>query len=76
MVADLAGSVAIVTGGGRGIGRVLATGLAQPGAAVGLVARSADQLAETAHATGDAAAARLGRGAGRLLCSRRDRRGS
>jgi NAD(P)-dependent dehydrogenase (short-subunit alcohol dehydrogenase family) len=46
---QLDGSVAIVTGGGRGIGRVLAAGLAQAGAAVGLVARSADQLAETAR---------------------------
>jgi acyl-CoA synthetase (AMP-forming)/AMP-acid ligase II/NAD(P)-dependent dehydrogenase (short-subunit alcohol dehydrogenase family) len=57
----LAGSVALVTGGGRGLGRVLARALAEAGAAVGLVARSSDQLARSValieEAGGRAAAA-------------------
>jgi NAD(P)-dependent dehydrogenase (short-subunit alcohol dehydrogenase family) len=44
---QLAGSVALVTGGGRGVGRVLARALAGAGAAVGLLARSSDQLTES-----------------------------
>jgi NAD(P)-dependent dehydrogenase (short-subunit alcohol dehydrogenase family) len=44
---QLAGSVALVTGGGRGVGRVLARALAGAGAAVGLIARSSDQLTES-----------------------------
>jgi NAD(P)-dependent dehydrogenase (short-subunit alcohol dehydrogenase family) len=39
--------VALVTGGGRGIGRGIALGLANAGWAVAVTARSEDQLAET-----------------------------
>lgn len=44
---QLAGQVAIVTGGGRGFGREIARALAKEGVKVAVVARSADQLAET-----------------------------
>ena len=44
---ELAGRVALVTGGGRGLGQVFAQALAQAGAVVAVAARSADQLQET-----------------------------
>jgi NAD(P)-dependent dehydrogenase (short-subunit alcohol dehydrogenase family) len=49
----LAGQVALVTGGGRGIGQVVATALAGAGADVGLIARSRDELAATAQLVGE-----------------------
>ena len=57
----LDGMVARVSGGGRGVGRLLGARLAGAGAAVGLIARSADELAAAAseinRAGGTAAAA-------------------
>jgi NAD(P)-dependent dehydrogenase (short-subunit alcohol dehydrogenase family) len=44
---DLSGQVAVVTGGGRGLGRAFAQALAAAGCAVGVIARSPDELAET-----------------------------
>jgi NAD(P)-dependent dehydrogenase (short-subunit alcohol dehydrogenase family) len=45
---SLEGKTALVTGAGRGIRRAIALQIAEGGVAVALVARSEDQLAETA----------------------------
>jgi NAD(P)-dependent dehydrogenase (short-subunit alcohol dehydrogenase family) len=45
---DLTGTVVLISAGGRGLGRLLAGTLGGARAAVGLLARSGDELAETA----------------------------
>lgn len=45
---DLSGSVALVTGGGRGLGEQIAVGLAQAGAAVAVASRRAEACEEVA----------------------------
>lgn len=43
----LSGKTALITGGGRGLGRAIALAYAREGAAVAVVARSGDEVAET-----------------------------
>ena len=54
---DLTGRVAIVTGGSKGLGREMATALAEAGADVLVAARHADEVASVA----DSIAASTGR---------------
>jgi NAD(P)-dependent dehydrogenase (short-subunit alcohol dehydrogenase family) len=53
-MSKLQDQVAVVTGAGRGIGRAIALQMAAAGARVALVARSVDQLEETARLITDA----------------------
>jgi NAD(P)-dependent dehydrogenase (short-subunit alcohol dehydrogenase family) len=62
-VGELSGRVALVTGGGRGIGRAIALALAQAGADVAVSGRSADVLDETAGAVRS-----MGRRAATIIC--------
>jgi len=47
---DLSGKKALVTGGGRGLGRAIAVGLAEHGADVAITSRTVSELDETAAA--------------------------
>lgn len=49
LMPSLQGKVAIVTGGGRGIGRATEIAIAQEGADVAIIARTAHELNETAR---------------------------
>lgn len=46
---ELSGQVAVVTGGGRGIGRAIAATLSEAGMTTAVLARSASEIAETAR---------------------------
>lgn len=50
MAVDLGGKTALITGAGRGLGAAIATSMARAGADVVLIARTAEQLDETADA--------------------------
>ncbi|MBB4856846.1 NAD(P)-dependent dehydrogenase (short-subunit alcohol dehydrogenase family) [Novosphingobium chloroacetimidivorans] len=56
---DLSGRVALVTGGGTGIGKAIATLLAQRGADIAIASRRADRLEAAAHEMAAATARRV-----------------
>ena len=59
---DLTGKVILISGGGRGLGRLLAGSLARAGAAIAILARSSDELSATVdeiEAAGGRAAAAI-----------------
>jgi NAD(P)-dependent dehydrogenase (short-subunit alcohol dehydrogenase family) len=62
-VPELAGRIALVTGGGRGIGRAIAVSLARAGADVAISGRNADVLDETVGAI-----RAIGRRAAAVVC--------
>jgi NAD(P)-dependent dehydrogenase (short-subunit alcohol dehydrogenase family) len=62
-VSELTGRIALVTGGGRGIGRAIALSLAQAGADVAISGRNADVLDETVGAI-----RAIGRRAAAVVC--------
>ena len=82
-LSHLKGKVVLVTGAGRGLGRLLASSLARAGAAVGLIARSATELEtavdEVRHSGGIALAAQAdlanGREAAAAITHLRERLG-
>ncbi len=56
---DLTGKVALITGGGRGLGRAMARGFAEAGAEVFICARTESELASAAKEIGEATGRRV-----------------